>query len=109
MHTQPQIAIWHARGVLNKMGHMAGVRGSVLLVRGALRRMATRTEKDALGEVEVAAARLWGAQTQRSLRNFDIGRAGAPEDCSFREQMPLEIVHALATIKRAAATVNAQH
>src|SRR4051812_48642437 len=34
----------------------------------------TRTEKDALGEVEVPADRLWGAQTQRSLDNFPIGQ-----------------------------------
>ena len=47
---------------------------------------------------EDAADRLWGAQTQRSLHNFRIGT----------ERMPIEIVHALGVIKRAAAEVNRQ-
>lgn len=33
----------------------------------------TRTESDSMGTVEVAADRYWGAQTERSLHNFDIG------------------------------------
>lgn len=57
----------------------------------------TRIERDSMGEIAVSAARLWGAQTQRSLENFRIGE----------ERMPLAIVHALATIKRAAARTNA--
>ena len=36
--------------------------------------MSTRTEHDALGDVEVPSDRLWGAQTQRSIENFPIGR-----------------------------------
>jgi fumarate hydratase class II len=56
----------------------------------------TRTERDTMGEIEVPADRLWGAQTQRSLHNFRIGG----------ERMPIEIVHAMAQIKRAAARVN---
>ncbi|MFN8037475.1 MAG: class II fumarate hydratase [Acidimicrobiia bacterium] len=55
-----------------------------------------RVETDSLGPVEVPVARYWGAQTQRSLEHFAIGR----------EQMPIEIVHALALVKRAAALVN---
>ncbi|MGL5863853.1 MAG: lyase family protein, partial [Phycicoccus sp.] len=35
---------------------------------------ATRTERDTMGEVEVVADRYWGAQTERSLQHFDIGR-----------------------------------
>ncbi len=58
--------------------------------------MKTRTEKDTLGTVEVPADRLWGAQTQRSLENFKI--AG--------DRMPLELVRALAQVKKAAAQVN---
>ncbi|MGC2469902.1 MAG: class II fumarate hydratase [Pseudolabrys sp.] len=58
----------------------------------------TRIESDAFGPLEIAADRLWGAQTQRSLHNFRIGT----------ERMPIEIVHALAVIKRAAAEVNRQ-
>ncbi|MFZ1814640.1 MAG: class II fumarate hydratase [Rhizobiaceae bacterium] len=58
----------------------------------------TRTETDSFGEIEVAADRYWGAQTQRSLENFRIGN----------EKMPLEIVHALGLIKGAAAGVHAE-
>ncbi|MHB8210981.1 MAG: class II fumarate hydratase [Acidithiobacillus sp.] len=56
-----------------------------------------RQEKDSMGVIEVEDAALWGAQTQRSLRYFAIGT----------EQMPLPVIHALARIKRAAASVNA--
>jgi fumarate hydratase class II len=57
---------------------------------------ASRTERDSLGPVEVAAGRLWGAQTQRSLDNFRISR----------ELMPEELVLALASVKAACARVN---
>jgi len=57
---------------------------------------AMRAERDSFGEIEVAAERLWGAQTQRSLQNFDIGG----------ERQPREIIRALVLVKRAAATVN---
>jgi len=49
-----------------------------------------------MGAIEVEAERYWGAQTQRSLDNFRIGG----------ERMPLELVRALATIKKASALVN---
>ena len=55
-----------------------------------------RLEKDSMGEVAVPADRLWGAQTQRSLENFRIGS----------ERMPIELVRALAFVKRIAAQVN---
>jgi fumarate hydratase class II len=55
-----------------------------------------RMERDTFGEIAVPAARLWGAQTQRSLQNFRI---------STEKQSP-ELITALATIKRAAAEVN---
>jgi len=58
--------------------------------------MKTRTEHDTFGPIEVASTRLWGAQTQRSLQNFDISG----------EQQPREIIRALAQVKRASATVN---
>ena len=58
--------------------------------------MATRTEQDTMGAIEVPTERLWGAQTQRSLENFNISG----------ERMPREIIRALAQVKRAAATVN---
>jgi fumarate hydratase class II len=56
----------------------------------------TRIEKDTLGEIEVPLDRLWGAQTERSLRNFQISN----------ERMPESVVRALVLIKKAAAEVN---
>lgn len=56
----------------------------------------TRTEIDTFGPIEVAADRLWGAQTQRSLEYFHISS----------ERMPEEIILALAMVKRACALVN---
>lgn len=58
--------------------------------------MEYRIEKDTLGEVNVPSDRLWGAQTQRSLENFNIGQ----------EKMPMEVITALAILKKAAAMVN---
>ena len=55
-----------------------------------------RRELDSLGAIDVPEGALWGAQTERSRRFFAIGQ----------QPMPLEIVHALAEIKRAAAEVN---
>jgi fumarate hydratase class II len=55
-----------------------------------------RNEKDSVGIIEVPADRYWGAQTQRSLENFPIGT----------ERMPIEVVRAMAVIKKAAARVN---
>src|SRR5437879_3215539 len=59
----------------------------------------TRTESDSFGPIEVPADAYWGAQTERSIGNFPFGE---------REQMPLEIVHALGFVKQAAARVNAR-
>ncbi|SDI53850.1 class II fumarate hydratase [Natribacillus halophilus] len=58
--------------------------------------MEYRTEKDTLGEMQVPADKYWGAQTERSLRNFPIGK----------EHMPREVVHGFATLKKAAARAN---
>lgn len=58
-----------------------------------------RTEHDSLGPVEVSDDALWGAQTERSLRNFAISN----------EQIPVELIHALALIKQGCAAVNARH
>ena len=60
--------------------------------------MTTRIETDSMGPIEVDAARYWGAQTERSLHHFKIGS----------ERMPPELIRALATIKQAAAIVNAE-
>jgi len=56
----------------------------------------TRSESDSFGALDIAADKLWGAQTQRSLLNFRIGS----------ERMPIEIIHALGLVKRAAAETN---
>ncbi len=58
--------------------------------------MESRVEKDSFGPIEVPAARLWGAQTQRSLEHFHISS----------ERMAPELIAALAQVKRAAAAVN---
>ena len=55
-----------------------------------------RQEQDTFGVIDVSADRLWGAQTQRSLQHFHIST----------ERMPGELIMALATVKRAAASVN---
>src|SRR5437764_900178 len=60
----------------------------------------TRTETDSFGPIDVPGDAYWGAQTQRSIENFPFGP---------REQMPVEIVHALGFVKQAAARVNARH
>ena len=56
----------------------------------------TRIEKDTFGPIAVPAHQLWGAQTQRSLQNFDISG----------EKQPQEMIFALAQVKKASATVN---
>jgi fumarate hydratase class II len=58
--------------------------------------MTTRIEHDSFGPIPVLAERLWGAQTQRSLQNFDISG----------ERQPKEIIRALVQVKRASAVVN---
>jgi len=58
--------------------------------------MNTRIENDTFGPIAVPANRLWGAQTQRSLQNFDISG----------ERQPREIIRALVQIKRSSAVVN---
>ena len=55
-----------------------------------------RKETDSLGVVEVAADKLWGAQTQRSLEHFSIGT----------DLIPREMITAYATLKKAAAIAN---
>lgn len=55
-----------------------------------------RIEQDSLGEIKVPKNKLWGAQTQRALQNFNIST----------EKMPIELIHALALIKKVASTIN---
>jgi fumarate hydratase class II len=56
----------------------------------------TRTETDSMGPVEVPDDRYWGAQTQRSLHHFSIGR----------DRMPTAVIRGMAILKKAAALVN---
>src|ERR1700676_5410642 len=56
----------------------------------------TRTESDSMGQIEVPAHVYWGAQTQRSLLHFNIGR----------DTMPPELIRAFGVLKKACALVN---
>jgi fumarate hydratase class II len=58
--------------------------------------MEYRIEKDSMGEIKVPADKLWGAQTQRSFENFQIGT----------EKIPGELVTVFGVLKKAAALVN---
>lgn len=58
--------------------------------------MTFRTERDSMGPIEVPADKYWGAQTQRSAENFRIGG----------QRMPVEVIRAFATLKKAAAITN---
>ena len=55
-----------------------------------------RIETDSMGQIEVAADRYWGAQTQRSLHHFDIGA----------DRFPRPMIRALGVLKKAAALTN---
>ncbi|MGN0158772.1 MAG: class II fumarate hydratase [Brotaphodocola sp.] len=58
--------------------------------------MEYRIEHDSMGEIQVPADRYWGAQTQRSFQNFEIGI----------EKIPMEVIRAFAILKKAAAMAN---
>ncbi|KAF4623375.1 hypothetical protein D9613_001915 [Agrocybe pediades] len=60
-----------------------------------------RVEKDTFGELRVPADRYWGAQTQRSLQNFDIGGAA--------ERQPEPLIKAFGVVKKAASIVNIEY
>lgn len=57
---------------------------------------ATRLESDSMGEIAVDASRYWGAQTERSLHHFNIGK----------DIIPPEVIHAFGDLKKAAALTN---
>ncbi len=59
--------------------------------------MEYRIERDTLGDVKVPADKLWGAQTERSRNNFKIG---------LQASMPIEVIHSIAIVKKAAAITN---
>src|SRR5262245_36260779 len=58
-----------------------------------------RTETDSIGAIDVDASKYWGAQTERSIHHFSIGWADV-------DRMPLEVVHAVGILKKAAAQAN---
>ena len=60
--------------------------------------MKERIEHDSMGEISVEEDKYWGAQTERSRRNFTIGKG--------HEQMPTELIAAIALIKEASALAN---
>ncbi|KAH1136265.1 hypothetical protein GLYMA_10G016200v4 [Glycine max] len=60
-----------------------------------------REERDTFGPIQVPSDKLWGAQTQRSLQNFDIGGP--------RERMPEPIIRAFGVLKKCAAKVNMEY
>lgn len=60
-----------------------------------------REEKDTFGPIKVPSDRLWAAQTQRSMQNFDIARD--------TDRMPLPIVHSFGILKKCAAKVNLRY
>src|SRR6201992_770440 len=62
----------------------------------ALKEQGVRKESDSLGEIAVPSTALWGAQTQRSLEHFSIGK----------DLMPREMIAAYATVKKASANAN---
>jgi fumarate hydratase class II len=61
--------------------------------------MGYRIEKDTIGDIKVEADKYWAAQTERSRNNFKIGSPSS---------MPIEIIHAFATLKKAAAITNSE-
>lgn len=62
----------------------------------SMKKIKTRTETDSIGSIKVESEKYWGAQTQRSLKHFSIGK----------DLMPIEVIQALAIIKKSAALAN---
>ncbi|KAG8219915.1 L-Aspartase-like protein [Butyriboletus roseoflavus] len=63
--------------------------------------MSYRQERDTFGDLQVPADRYWGAQTQRSLQNFDIGGP--------TERLPPPLIKAFGVLKKAASIVNVSY
>ena len=75
---------------------LKGVIAQLDIYRSETGDMEYRIERDSMGEMQVPADKYWGAQTQRSKQNFQIGG----------EIMPREITHAFGILKKAAAMAN---
>jgi fumarate hydratase class II len=60
--------------------------------------MSSRTEFDSFGKIKVPSDKYWGAQTQRSIKNFKIGKIN----------VPLQLIHAIGVVKKSAAIINSK-
>ncbi|KAL5534133.1 hypothetical protein ACEPAG_594 [Sanghuangporus baumii] len=82
------------------LNHLASRRASQFRSFSSSLRVMTqfRTERDTFGDLQVPSDRYWGAQTQRSLQNFDIGGP--------TERLPPPLIKAFGILKKAAAVVN---
>lgn len=72
-----------------------------LLYRSQRYMASFREERDTFGPIQVPAEKLWGAQTQRSMQNFDIARG--------TDRMPIAVVRAFGVLKKSAAIVNLRY
>ncbi|KAJ6621238.1 L-Aspartase-like protein [Mycena sp. CBHHK59/15] len=80
---------------------MAALRLTSKLTHSSRSSQQFRVEKDTFGELQVPADRYWGAQTQRSLQNFDIGGP--------TERLPPPLIKAFGVLKKAASVVNVSY
>lgn len=74
------------------------MRSIVIYTKSVKRNIMYRIEKDTMGEVKVPIDAYWGAQTQRSIENFNI--------CHNTDRMPKDVIYAFAILKKAAAMIN---
>jgi hypothetical protein len=99
---EARIADWIAIDPPTKLRHNCArklridTKENVMSAISNVKVMGVRKETDSLGEVDVPSTKLWGAQTQRSLEHFNIGK----------DLIPREMIAAYATLKKAAANAN---
>lgn len=86
--------------------HLKGTSCTRLLSTSPTTMSGFRVEKDTMGEVQVPADRMYGAQTERSRNNFKIGVAREQDRDWGGEQMPRDVIKAFAILKKACAIVN---
>ena len=77
------------------------LRAPTLLSRSQRYFSSFREEHDTFGPIQVPSDKLWGAQTQRSMQNFDIARS--------TDRMPIAVVRAFGVLKKSAAIVNLRY
>ncbi|KAI9608895.1 hypothetical protein H4Q26_005087 [Puccinia striiformis f. sp. tritici PST-130] len=96
--TNPKFAANLNRRIALPCQHLRSFRSSGSVVGYGTHQQAYRSEFDTFGELKVPADKYYGAQTQRSLQNFDIG--------GEQERMPPALIEAFAYVKKSAAIVN---